>query len=259
MAENTKISWTSHTANFWMGCQKVSPGCQNCYAETLTTNRMGLRLWGPAKTTRRQEVKGVYAKLKSWNKASNPDHPSKVFVGSLMDWAEDHPDAERLRPALWNAIRQADQLLFQMLTKRHDRVARLLPPFWSEIKHRVWLGVSIENADHAHRADGIRALDSAVRFVSYEPALGPLAQALDLTRIDWVIYGGESGPGFRPEDKQWARDMRSACEAAGVAFFHKQSAATRTERGVELDGAIVQNYPAAPRRSLPQVEPPPLF
>src|SRR5262249_46851247 len=120
-----------------------------------------------------------------------------------------------------------------------------------EIKHHIWLGVSIENADHAHRADGIRDLDGAVRFVSYEPALGPLAHALDLRNINWVIYGGESGPGFRPGDKQWARDMRDRCRAAGVAFWHKQSAAYRTEMGVELDGKIIHEYPKTRRLSLP--------
>ena len=88
MSEKTVIAWTSHTANFWMGCQKISPGCANCYAETLTKNRMGLSLWGPAKTTRRQEVKGICANLRKWNRASDPENPSKVFVGSLMDWAE---------------------------------------------------------------------------------------------------------------------------------------------------------------------------
>lgn len=250
MSEKTIIAWTNHTANFWMGCQKVSPGCANCYAETLTHNRMGLSLWGPAKTTRRQAAKGIYAKLRQWDRASDTDNPSKVFVGSLMDWAEDHPDAESLRPAMWDAIRQSKRLIFQMLTKRSDRVHRHLPSFWPEIKHRIWLGVSIENADYAWRADDIRHLDSAVRFVSYEPALGPLAHSLDLTNLDWIIYGGESGAGFRPEDKQWARDMRDACRLHGVAFFHKQSAAYRTEMGIELDGQIVREYPETQRISL---------
>jgi protein gp37 len=249
MAEKTAIAWTDHTANYWMGCQKVSPGCKNCYAETLTTNRMGLHLWGPAATTRRQEVKGVYANVRAWNRASDPADPAKVFVGSLMDWAEDHPDAERIRPAMWRSIAENDRLIFQLLTKRSDRVASLLPRFWGEIKHRVWLGVSIESNAWAGRADGIRNLDSAVRFVSYEPALGPL-DALNLTRLDWIIYGGESGPGFRPEDKQWARDMRDRCRAAGTAFFHKQSAAPRTEMGIELDGEIVREYPATRRVAL---------
>lgn len=238
----TIIAWTDFTANFWMGCQKVSPGCAHCYAETLTTNRMGLDVWGPAKTTRRQAVKGVYEKLRHENRLSDPSNWRKVFVGSLMDWAEDHPDAEALRPAMWSAIRENNRLIFQLLTKRAERVAGLLPDYWNEIKGRVWLGVSIENNDYAWRAGHIRNLDSAVRFVSYEPALGPLDR-LDLTGLDWIIYGGESGPGFRPEDKQWARDMRDRCQASCVAFFHKQSAAYRTEMGIALDGEVIRQYP----------------
>ena len=250
MADHTAIEWTDATWNPVTGCSVVSPGCANCYAETLTKNRMGLDLWGPAKTTRRQAVKGVYAHLRQWNKASDPSDPSKVFVGSLMDWAEDHPDADRLRSAMWDAIRSNGNLIFQLLTKRSERVESLLPDFWAEVRDRVWLGVSIENADYAHRADSIRHLDSAVRFVSYEPALGSLANAINLDCIDWMIYGGESGSGFRPEDKQWARDMRDRCHAEGVAFFHKQSAAYRTEMGIELDGEIVREYPETRRVSL---------
>jgi protein gp37 len=129
-----------------------------------------------------------------------------------------------------------------MLTKRAERIAALLPVFWDEIKHRIWLGVSIENNEYASRADSIRGLDCSVRFVSYEPALGPLDR-LDLAGLDWIIYGGESGPNYRPEDKQWARDMRRRCAQAGVAFFHKQSAAYRTEQGIALDGQIIREYP----------------
>ncbi len=251
MAENSKIGWTNHTANFWTGCMKVSPGCAHCYAETWA-NRYGRKVWGPAKTTRRQPVKSVYDNLHKWNRASDLDNPSKVFVGSLMDWAEDHPDADALRPQMWDTIRSADRLIFQMLTKRSDRIAALLPTFWDEIKARIWLGVSIENNDYTYRAGDLRHLDCAVRFVSYEPALGPLDQ-LNLNGLDWIIYGGESGPNYRPENKQWARDIKARCEIAGVAFFHKQSAAFRNEQGIELDGQIVQNYPT-PRLALLMVD-----
>lgn len=249
MAEKTLVAWTNHTANFWMGCCKVSPGCQNCYAETLTKNRMGLHVWGPAKTTARPAVKGVYANLRKWNRQSDTANPSRVFVGSLMDWAEDHPDAEAIRPAMWQAIRECPNLQFQLLTKRADRIARCLPADWGQGYPNVWLGVSIENNDYIHRADDLRSIPAVVRFISYEPALGPVPD-LDLTGIDWLIYGGESGPGFRPEDKQWARDVRAKCAAAGTAFFHKQSAASRTEVGIELDGEIVRDYPQTRRVAL---------
>jgi protein gp37 len=203
---------------------------------------MGLSVWGPPSTTRRVEVQGVHANLRRWNKASDPTNPTKVFVGSMMDYAESHPDADGLRPGLWAAIRANERLVFQLLTKRADRVASLLPPFWPEIKARVWLGVSIENNAYAHRADGIRGIDSAVRFVSYEPALGPL-DALNLDGLDWVIVGGESGPNWRPMDLQWARDLRVRCHGAGVVFFWKQGNGIRTEMHTRLDGETVREYP----------------
>jgi protein gp37 len=234
------IAWTTYTANFWMGCTKVSAGCKNCYAETLTKNRMSLDVWGP--NAPRQPVKSVYANLRKWNRESDPNNPSKVFVGSLMDWAEDHPGAEALRPALWDAIRQNDRLIFQVLTKRADRIAECLPADWGEGWPHVWLGTSIEDMQVAERADHLRKVNAVVRFISYEPALGPLDD-LDLTGLDWIIFGGESGPGYRPMKVEWARSMRDKCRAAAVAFFYKQSAAYRTEMGIELDGEIVREYP----------------
>lgn len=250
MADSTLIAWTDHTANFWMGCFKVSAGCANCYAETLTRNRMGLRVWGPAKTTNRPAVKGIYAKVRSWEREAargtpgvlGRGHPHLVFVGSLMDWAEDHPDADAVRPAIWDVIRASPHLHFQLLTKRPERIRSLLPEDWGEGWANVWLGTSIEDMRVAARADHLRDIPAVVRFISYEPALGPL-DALDLRGIDWVIYGGESGPGYREHDLAWPRAMREKCHEARVAFFYKQSSAPRTEMGIELDGAIVRAFP----------------
>jgi protein gp37 len=260
MSESTIIAWTDHTANFWMGCSKVSPGCEHCYAETLTTNRMGLSVWGPKQTTRRQAVKGIYANLRKWNRESDPAKPARVFVGSLMDWAEDHPDCDALRPAMWEAIRENDRLVYQMLTKRPERIQELLPSFWEEIRGRVWLGASVEDQKRAElRLPSLLSVAPrpAVNFVSYEPALG----AVDFSEylfpdlngydspmmhpefLDWIIVGGESGPGFRPMPHEWARAVRDNCRAAGVAFFFKQSAAIRTEIGTTLDGETVREYP----------------
>ena len=123
-----------------------------------------------------------------------------------------------------------------------------LPADWGDGWPNVWLGTSIEDARVADRARHLTAVPAVVHFISYEPALGPLAHALDLSDIEWVIYGGESGPGFRVEDKQWARDMHRACSDAGVAFFHKQSSGYRTELGIELDGKVVREYPREPRK-----------
>ena len=255
MAEKTIIAWTDGTLNFWMGCHKVSAGCKHCYAETLTKNRMGLQLWGPPKTTKRQAVKSVFAKARKLQREAvagrvgvmGPGKPLLAFVGSLMDWAEDHPDAEALRPLIWEVVRQSPGVHFQLLTKRPERIAKCLPADWGDGYPNVWLGTSVEDARVVERMDHLAEIPAAVRFVSYEPALGPLAEHIDLSACDWMIFGGESGPGYRQQDTQWARDMKAACTKSGTAFFYKQSAAFRTEMGIELDGQIVRKFPK-PRR-----------
>ena len=124
-----------------------------------------------------------------------------------------------------------------------------LPADWGAGYPNVWLGVSIENDRHTYRADHLRDIPAAVRFISAEPVLGPMP-SLDLRGIDWLIVGGESGPDFRPMDHAWVRQLRARATAAGTAFFFKQSAAPRTEMGIELDGAIVREYPT-PRVVIP--------
>lgn len=260
MAEKSIIAWTHNTFNPWMGCTKVSPGCAHCYAETLTKNRMGLSLWG-SRGTRQVTSIANWKKPLQWNReAEGKGQRLRTFCASLCDWSEDHPVAAATRPRLWDLIRRTPWLDWQLLSKRHETIADNLPSDWGDGYPNVWLGVSIESDDYAHRADYLRKIPATVRFVSYEPAIGPLG-TLDVAGIDWVIYGGESGPGYRKEDKQWARDMKAKCETETerrqsvgdptvCAFFHKQSAAYRTEIGIELDGQVVRNYPQ-PRLSLP--------
>jgi protein gp37 len=178
-----------------------------------------------------------------WNRdAMEAAERRRVFSSSMCDIGEDHPDIIREVAKLWPLIRATPWLDWQLLTKRPERYPIILPSDWGDGYPNVWLGTSIENNGYIERADFLRAVPATVRFISYEPALGPLDE-LDLTGIDWLIYGGESGPGWRPEDKQWARDIRARCESGSTAFFHKQSAAFRTELGIELDGQIVRNYP----------------
>lgn len=238
--QDSIIAWTNHTANFWMGCEKISPGCAHCYAETLTVNRMGLKVWGGAES-KRQPVSGVYANIRRWNRAAAAAHTrARVFVMSLGDFFEDHLDANHIRPAAWQAMREAEHLDFQLLTKRPENIPAMLPGGWPW--PHVWLGTSIENDRHAHRAQQLAKVPAAVHFISAEPLLGPLP-SLDLTDIEWVIVGGESGPGYRPMDHAWARDLAVRCRKARAAFFFKQSAAPRTEMGIELDGKLQRAFP----------------
>lgn len=253
MADKTLIAWTDHTFNIAWGCVKISPGCANCYANDLSI-RYGHNVWGPAKTTERRTFGAKHwdEPLKWDRAAAKAGERHRVFCSSMCDVFEDHPAISAEREKLWELIGATPNLDWQLLTKRSERVGPNLPAggVWDRVRGRVWLGVSVENEDYVHRIDHIRHLDSAVRFVSYEPALGPIAHAADLTGIDWLIYGGESGVNYRPEDKQWARDIQSLCGESGTAFFHKQSAARFTERGIELDGKIVRQYPTPRRHEL---------
>lgn len=178
-----------------------------------------------------------------WNAEAEAAGKSlRVFCGSMFDWREDHWQVDNVLPRIHELWRKTPWLEWQMLTKRAGRIELGLPKDWGSGYSNVWLGVSIENNDYAWRADILREIPAVVRFVSYEPAIGPL-DGLNLDGLDWIIYGGESGPNYRPENKDWARDMFARCADAGVAFFHKQSAAIRTEMGIELDGKIVREYP----------------
>jgi len=255
MADQTLIAWTDHTFNPWMGCTKVSAGCKNCYAETFSKNRMGLDVWGP--NAARQITKTPWENVKKWQRQAaageagllgNGQH--LVFTGSMCDWAEDRPDLAEPRSRMWDVIRSSPNLIFQLLTKRPQNIVKFLPDDWGDGYANVWLGTSVENMEVAPRVGHLTAIPAPVRFISYEPALGPLTD-LDLTGIDWVIFGGESGAGFRPMDPQWAREMRVKCSGLNIAFFYKQSAAYRTEMGIELDGEIVRKFPI-PRLRTPQ-------
>lgn len=242
MAEETLIAWTDKTFNAAMGCTKVSDGCKWCYAEALTKNRMGLSLWGP-NGSRQITSAANWKKPKKWNtEALTLGESQRVFCGSLFDYMEDHPTINEMRPRLWDLIRHTPNLDWQLLTKRPERIAENLPADWGDGWPNVWLGTSIEDMRVAGRADHLRKIPAVVHFISYEPALGPL-DTIDLTNIQWVICGGESGPNFRVMDLAWARSMRRHCEAHGVAYFFKQSSAYRTEMGTTLDGETIKGYP----------------
>jgi protein gp37 len=159
----------------------------------------------------------------------------------MCDLFEDHPVANDYRPEVWQMYRNTPYLDWIILTKRPERIVECPPEDWGNGYPNVWLGVTIECQNYAGRADSLKKIPAVVRFISYEPALGPLK--LDLTGIDWVIYGGESGPGFRPHDIQWAKDMRAACESSGTVFFYKQSSALKQGEGADALGEIVREFP----------------
>jgi protein gp37 len=212
MSDGSKIEWTQASWNPVTGCTKVSPGCAHCYAETFAERWRGilghpyeqgfdLRLW-PARLE--QPLK--------WKR------PRLIFVNSMSDlFHEQIPDEYIVR--VFDVMTEASQHIFQVLTKRHERLAELAPHIaWPE---NVWMGVSIENKRWVRRADALREVPAAVRFISAEPLLGPLV-GIDLTEIDWLIAGGESGYRHRPVREEWIVDLRDRCHAEDVAFFFKQ-------------------------------------
>ena len=199
MAENSKIEWCDHTFNPWIGCQKVSPGCDHCYAEHMADHRFGWVEWGPH-GQRKRTSDDNWRKPLRWAKNANGHRP-RVFCASLADWLDKAP--REWRSDLGRLIEDTAELDWLLLPKRPENYGKLAPWDLDNIPPNVWLGVTCEDQLHYERRWGIlsRARISAiVKFVSYEPALGPLTK-LQLEPggnvPDWIICGGESGPGAR--------------------------------------------------------------
>jgi protein gp37 len=176
MGITTGISWTDHTANFWFGCMKVSPGCTNCYAETTVTGRMRLPVWGPPKTTDRKRAKGVWKDVRRWNDAARVDGARRrMFVSSLSDIFEDHPMVAPWRMEALALLEELTNLDIQLLTKRPENVRRFVPRAWMEgmWPRHIWIGTTVEDTRRAvERLPELLALTQApIRFLSMEPLL----------------------------------------------------------------------------------------
>ena len=225
MAKETKISWTDHTANFWWGCQKVSDGCKHCYAETLS-KRYGKNIWGPADTTEREYKKAIWSDLLKWDKAAKADGVRRrVFVSSMSDFLEDHPQVTEWRNEAVKLIESVEWLDILLLTKRPHN-APMLDWFYSGWPEYVWFGTTIENNKQTQRMIDALLVPAKIHFFSVEPML----EFVDMhfisepnpKRDTWVICGGESGRACRPFEWDWARDLRDQCKRANVPFWMKQ-------------------------------------
>ena len=278
MAENSKIAWTDHTFNPWIGCQKVSAACDNCYAESWDARFKGER-WGPH-SDRTRTADANWRKPLGWNRQMIQRVPggsvsprSRVFCASLADVFDNHKSIQpQWREDLWYMIRETPNLDWLLLTKRPQNIAKYLPEDWGDGYPNVWLGTTVENQEEAERRlPHLLQVPAVVHFVSCEPLLGPL----DLTNIfpdmtarynaltgrashllgmkkqtsglDWVIAGGESGTNYRVADPFWFRSLRDQCIAADVPFLFKQhEGKTRKEidaKGRELDGVVWDQFP----------------
>jgi protein gp37 len=234
MGQQSAIEWTEATWNPLTGCDKISPGCTHCYAERMS---LRLKLMGQPNYKNGFELAlhphALELPLK-WRK------PQRIFVNSMSDLFHKDVPAEFIQQ-VFATMRQASWHRFQILTKRSDRLAAMAGAIdWPA---NVWMGVSVESAEYAFRIDHLRTVGARVRFLSVEPLLGPIPD-LDLRDIQWVIVGGESGPGARPMSKEWVIEIRDQCAAAKVPFFFKQwGGVNKKKTGRELEGRTWDEIP----------------
>lgn len=235
MSTSSSIEWTETTWNPLSGCNKVSPGCKNCYAE-----RMAKRL----------QAMGQYRYENGFKLTLHPEaltepfrwkKPRKVFVNSMGDLFHKDVPLSFIQD-VFDTMNQCEQHQFQVLTKRADILEKLASKLtWT---HNIWMGVSVENDDYKFRIDHLRRVPAKIRFLSVEPLIGPVTK-LNLKGIHWVIVGGESGPGARPIDPSWVRDIRDTCKKQNVAFFFKQwGGVIKSKTGRKLDRREWNEMPA---------------
>ena len=230
----TKIEWTETSWNPVTGCSKISPGCKNCYAE-----RMSLRLQAMGQPHYKNGFQvslheDILDKPLSWKK------PQMIFVNSMSDlFHENIPDEFIFQ--VFNTMRKAHWHIFQILTKRAERLLELNDKIqWIQ---NIWSGVSVENYEYVNRIDRLRLTKSKMKFISFEPLLDDIKE-LDLSGIDWVIVGGESGPFARPMKKEWVESIQLECQKQAAPFFFKQwGGKNKKKSGRELNGRIYSQYP----------------
>ncbi len=236
MAGKSSIEWTEASWNPVTGCSKVSTGCVHCYAERMS---------------RRLQAMGHPNYRRGFDVALHPNvldiplgwrQPQMIFVNSMSDLFHEEVPIDFIRE-IFDVMHRARWHVFQVLTKRSQRLRKLAPLLdWPS---NVWMGVSVETTEYLRRVDDLRSTPARVKFLSLEPLLGSLS-ALELDDIDWVIVGGESGPGARPMRKEWALKIRDQCREASVPFFFKQwGGVNRKKTGRLLQGQTWDEYPKA--------------
>jgi protein gp37 len=245
MTSRSAIEWTEVTWNPVTGCDRVSAGCEHCYALTLARR---LKAMGAAKYQRDGDPRtsgpgfGVSLHQEALAEPYGWRTPRVVFVNSMSDLFHAKVPLAFIQQ-VFDVIAQTPQHTYQILTKRSLRLRRLAG--YLSWPSNLWMGVSVESEVVLSRVDHLRQVPAAVRFLSCEPLLGPLDQ-INLHGIGWVIAGGESGPNYRPMHLDWARGIRDACQVAAVPFFFKQwGGRTPKALGRQLDGQLWDEMPAA--------------
>ena len=234
MATKSSIEWTESTWNPVTGCNKISPGCKNCYAERLAKR---LKAMGQSnyKNGFRLTLQPQMLELPlRWKK------PQTIFVNSMSDLFHKNVPLEYIQQ-VFDVMKRAHWHRFQVLTKRSSRLAELSP--FLEWSPNIWMGVSVESQKYDYRIDNLRRTGAAIKFLSLEPLLGALKN-LDLSEMDWAIVGGESGYGARPILEEWVTEIRHQCQNQNVAFFFKQWGGTNKKKtGRLLEGRTWDEMP----------------
>lgn len=247
MSATSTIEWTDGTWNPVRGCTKVSPGCKHCYAETFSERFRGVPNHPFEQGFDLRLVPSKLAEPLRWRT------PKLIFVNSMSDLFHEHIPDEYIADVA-RVMQSASWHVFQVLTKRSDRLAELLSGTlsWAARLRNVWWGVSVEDRKYGvPRIADLRRTRAAIRFLSVEPLLEDLGR-LDLRQIDWVIVGGESGAGSRPMAKEWVTSVREQCARAGVPFFFKQwGGFLKSRNGRMLDGRTWDEMPAFDRVAPP--------
>ncbi|MCC6443723.1 MAG: phage Gp37/Gp68 family protein [Armatimonadetes bacterium] len=234
MAGSSQIEWTEMTWNPVTGCTKVSQGCKHCYAERFAGRLQAMgnaRYRNGFRVTLHEDLVELPLRWKQ---------PKMIFVNSMSDLFHEEVPLDFIR-RVFDTMNRCPRHIFQVLTKRSRRLSEMAPGLtWSA---NIWVGVSIEDKNALHRLPDLRQVDARVRFLSCEPLLGPL-ESLPLEGIDWVIVGGESGPGARPMRAEWVEDILRQCRSAGVPFFFKQwGGPHKKQAGRSLRGQIYNEMP----------------
>jgi protein gp37 len=242
------IEWTEATWNPIAGCSIVSPGCTNCYAMRMAARLQAMGMAKYVGTTRKSGKRQVWTGRVNVDKAAlaaplSWKKPQRIFVNSMSDLFQDKAN-EAFIKRVWRVMEQAHWHSFQVLTKRPQRMLEILSKSDFPLLPNVWLGTSVESEEYLDRIELLRRVPAHIRFVSFEPLLGPIVDP-DLTDIHWAIVGGESGPRARPMEVWWVEHLREACERQRVAFFFKQWGGKRKKQtGRMLRGRTYDDYPS---------------
>ena len=234
MASISKIEWTEASWNPTTGCTKISPGCKNCYAERLAIRLKAMGQKNYQNGFELTQHENILNLPLTWKK------PKIIFVDSMSDLFHQTISKDFIYKT-FNTMNKAHWHRYQILTKRSKRLISLNKTLkWS---NNIWMGISVENQDYVYRIDDLKNCDAKIKFVSFEPLLGPINN-LDLKGLDWIIVGGESGIGARPIKQEWIIEIRDKCQQENIPFFFKQwGGINKKKNGRQLEGKIWDEMP----------------